>query len=280
MSFSEISAFIAIVAAINGLFAGAEIKLRTPYKESLARWLRGQARPDESWATTFRALFDHVFAVRTFTGPKGTCYWLPSIGRSFVGSMSLVLVLYMVYASLLPADMTISLRYGLVDDPRNAYLGIPYDWVILRGEQVVVAQSIAVAFVLPLFLNLIPDYFSLAQTRFVLERAAGANRWPVRAAWVALDAALTITVALLAYVFINAAFYSIFYASREVGFVEYSQRFFHWFPGTLAVFRDPIDNEDAAFIYSTFLTSAWLWLYLSGSIRISQSHRGRSRKVV
>ena len=161
MSFSEISAFIAIVAAINGLFAGVEIKLRTPYKESLARWLRGQARPDESWATTFRALFDHVFAVRTFTGPKGTCYWLPSIGRSFVGSMSLVLVLYMVYASLLPADMTISLRYGLVDDPRNAYLGIPYDWVILRGEQVVVAQSIAVAFVLPLFLNLIPDYFWL-----------------------------------------------------------------------------------------------------------------------
>ncbi len=114
--------------------------------------------------------------------------------------------------------------------------------------------------------NLFPDYLSLLETRFVLRRMAkgGAGLFKLLG-WLIFDAVVTlgiITTAVLALVLILGG--------DLVDVVEFIV------PSLLSIFG--VQNVFALwgiFLYSTFFTSVWVWLYAFSGIAVRLVYRAK-----
>ena len=116
----------------------------------------------------------------------------------------------------------------------------------------------------PLLINLIPDYISLVETRIILARMAKSRTLYGCAFWILTDAIITLIIAFCAFVLMAASAMAIFRG------VDWGPAISDWvalFPSKLMIWES-YRTIEGWFIYSTFLTSVWLWLYIASSLLI------------
>jgi hypothetical protein len=125
--------------------------------------------------------------------------------------------------------------------------------------------------------NWIPDYLSLIESRLILAKMAAARSWAGRLAWLALDAAATLAISLFAIHLTMVILLPVVTPAWniEVGCLtpeNYSlATTWELFVAGLTFSSPPgTINYDATgiYIYSTFLTSLWVWVYLAAGVLI------------
>ena len=142
----------------------------------------------------------------------------------------------------------------------NARVGLPL--LVLYGSGAVIT-------------NLIPDYLSLVQSRFVLERMRKTDSLAAQFGWMTID--LVATAATVFLVLWGSArllmplvppAYDHFVGclgAEDLTFAEFGRIFI----GGLS-FSSPVgtQNYDAAgiYIFSSFVTSFWVWLFMSSAL--------------
>ncbi|MEQ8276137.1 MAG: hypothetical protein RMA76_24225 [Deltaproteobacteria bacterium] len=227
----------------------------------------GELRP-ESGVEAFVAGFDRFFRVRTVRGIV-----LPSFSRSVLVSCASLLIL----ATLWVIDKDTLSRHLRFEGVGTLW-GAQTRWLLLvYGGATVVT-------------NWVPDYLSLVQSRWVIGRITR-HRGPLGwLAWLVLDAVLTMAVAFGA-IYFGAKLVLPLLGERvmiEVGCFTASSFTLSdaWsiFVAGLTFQTPPATlNYDAAgiYVYSTFLTSVWLWLHLAASFaaKVAAVAFPRSRRL-
>lgn len=248
--------WILVVGGALAFFATSARQLGSRSSEELlGSWLTGQPAPDRAWADAFLGWFDRVFRVRTVATRFGPIA-LPSFARSVLASFVCLLLLTVVW--------------GLNKEALS--FGAPARGLAQVGAGQV-AGLVLVYGVLTVVTNWVPDYLSLVESRFVLGRLARAQGPLAVFAWLVLDLVVTLGLA-----------FAVLWAAGRIALPLLEGRIPALYVGCLT--SDTFDvgtawtmfvsglrfetppatlNYDAAgiYIYSTFFTSAWVWLFLS-----------------
>lgn len=175
-------------------------------KAHLSLWLQGDY--ESTWSTQFCAMFDSIF---------GEKHWRPRcILLSAVASVIAVFVLWLLFDQIL----------GLIS---------------LRADT---GLSLTQALLLGAAINIIPDYISLYETRWLLKRFEQVRNPLGQLAVLAVDAVVTGTI-----IFSGVALYLAIVDERPVSLIEMVALFSFY----------------AIFFYSTFVTSLWAWAYCLSS---------------
>jgi len=201
-----------------------------------------RARPSKlvsGFLDGFLALFDAIFGERHFS-------W-----RCFLRSAILSVVLVLLLGSW-----------------QMARTGLAVPWV----------QELPKFFVVALVANLLPDYFSLLETRLVLKKMSQTSSATVVVGYMLLDIVLTSIAAAVAVVVacsINDDYY--FYTPEVYLSPEGS-----WQDPNPFIAPLTFQNLSSVFAYSTYFTSIWVWLYLLSAVlvRIASNADPLSRRVV
>ena len=194
-----------LAGSMLGLTLLAGSLLSPQRKDEIALWLMG-AHSQESWSRSFVSLFDAVFGERHFS--------LRCMLRSTVASLIAVVLIW----SLMGNVGALGLR--------------------IRAE-----LSLGSVLVLALAVNVVADYVSLLETRYLLGRMHRVRS--VLAQFAVLVADLVISAAII-WLAILAYRLSPIYQGEAESFAEIL--------GVFSIFS-------VAF-YSTFLTSVWSWAYI------------------
>lgn len=178
--------------------------LSTTAKESLTLWLWGEY--DETWSKHFCNLFDAVFGSKHLS-------WQCFI-RSALASVLSVSLIYILFSTVL----------DVLNPSSRAGSDLPIFQALLLGA----------------IINIIPDYLSLFETRWVLKRFDHIKSFSGQLFILVVDAIATGSIIWLA---INV---------------------FQWITGgssLSAVEMLALFSIYSLFFYSTFLTSIWAWLF-------------------
>lgn len=223
-----LGACLGVAGGFYGLFAAAEDAIAKSKRDSIAKLVR-KAQFDDikfNWKSTFGDIFDGVFSDKHWSW---RCFW-----RSSLSSLLAVIALTLVWVSTDPVGVENTTKW------------------LTKPEVVLILLS-------PVIFNLLPDYLSLLETRFVLKKLGGPGH---NFAFIVLDLVFTFLIATVTFflgVFILSSLedgrldWTSFILSSEVFFSE------------VLVFRSRvIDIPISVFFYSTFLTSIWIWLYICG----------------
>lgn len=194
-----------LAAAMVGLTLFAAKLLNPARKDEIALWLMG-AVPEEDWSRNFVALFDAAFGANHFSF---RCFL-----RSSVASVIAVVAIW----ALMGEAGTLGLR--------------------LKAD-----LSLGAVLWLALAVNIVADYVSLLETRFLLGRICRLRSTLAQAAVLVLDFALSAAIIWLA---IFAYLRSPLHAGEIESFAEIL--------GLFSIF--------SVLFYSTFLTSVWTWAYI------------------
>jgi len=198
-----------MLATAGGLYKGMVFvggHFPENFKSDLSRWLDGFY--ETTWSTHFCRLFDIVFGERTFSAKR--------FARSSVASILSVFALYVLFAQVL----------GVLG--ARTFGSMPLWQALLIGALV----------------NILPDYFSLIATRWLLERFGKVRSVLGQIAMLIASLIFSGTIILVA-----IYTYSLVADERPPSPVE-----------IVALF-----SVYSIFFYSTFLTSIWAWVYcLSG----------------
>ncbi len=260
-----LATYLIAVTAVLTLFARGDASSKQDVARLTRGWVfeRGPA-PREAWSRGFLTWFDAVFAVRKVKLPLVGEVMLPSFLRSVLASIVGLILMALVWAIHKEA-ISRQLRFGDISGGD------------LRGDTTLLLLVYGSATILT---NWIPDYLSLVQSRWVLGRLEGAKHWLACVGWMLLDAIGTLLIAFLAiYVGmvvtlpIVASYLTIHvgcltpetFTLQEAWTLFVSGLRFESPPGTL--------NYDFAgvYIYSTFLTSVWVWLYAISGLIVRQA---------
>ena len=172
----------------------------------LTLWLNGDY--ESTWSAQFCRLFDAVFTDKHFS--------VRCFVRSAVASLVAVLLLYVLFAEVLGT--------ALKD----------------RFAQEFETVSLWQALLLGAAINILPDYLSLFETRWLLQRFERITSFWGQCAMLVVDALLTGAV-----IWVGIAAYRAMVGEAPLTAVEMVALF--------SVF--------SVFFYSTFLTSVWAWVY-------------------
>ncbi len=256
---SALSVYLLLALVVLGLFLGTRASQRA--QRQMGAWLGGAPKREDGerpdWAKAFLLWFDELFGVREVRLPILGAWHLPQLRRSILISAVSLVVLATIWV-LNKETLSRPLRYECIwnisglDGREPARLGVSYGGATLVT-------------------NWIPDYLSLIESRYVMGRISRTKVPLERFLWLVLDAALTLGIAFAA--ICGGAFLVLplipsnitlevgcFTASsftvKDAWTIFLSGLRFQTPPATL--------NYDAAgiYIYSTFLTSLWVWLFL------------------
>jgi hypothetical protein len=204
---------------------------------------------------TFLNWFDQLLGVRK-AKIGGIEIHLPSLRRSIAFAGIALVRAAAMWAAKKGFMEPENLNAGLL----NARVGLPL--IVLYGVGAV-------------FTNLLPDYLSLVQSRFVLERMRRSSSLAFQFAWLAVDLIATAATVFMV-LWISArllmplvpARYDHFVGclgSEDLSFSEFGRIFV----GGLS-FSSPAgtQNYDAAgiYIFSSFVTSFWVWLFMASAL--------------
>ena len=190
-----------------GLTGLAALLLHPDKKRRLALWLTGH-QTEETWSRTFCALFDAVFGEDHFSW---RCLW-----RSAVASLVAVLLIW-----------TLMGEAGLIGARLRAEVSL--GWLLAAA----------------LFVNVVADYLSLLETRWLLGRL---HR--LKSAWLQ-------ALALLGDLIVSGAIIWVAIRLLPGPILGIEAESFAEVLGIFSVF--------SVLFYSTFLTSAWSWAYVGST---------------
>ncbi len=173
-------------------------------KESLKLWLRGNYK--STWTEHFCNAFDACFDKKHWSF---RCF-----RRSAVVSLLSVFLLYLMFGKI----------FGFLGDENRMAGNLSFMQILLLGA----------------VLNIIPDYLSLLETRWLLKRFSEVHSFWTQFSVLILDAIFTATIIWLA---INI--FQIATGNESLSIIK-----------MLAVF-----SIYSVFFYSTFITSLWAWVY-------------------
>jgi hypothetical protein len=227
----------AMTAAIWALFQRAETVLKPEVKTAISQWLRNlnPATAFENWPATFAAVFDRIFGERHLSW---RCFL-----RSCVASFVAVVIVTLIWAAIHP-------------DQFNAF--------VQQGKYKYYAPFLSVFFVAGI-LNLIPDYLSLLETRYIIRWVSQTHSVVRILAFLAFDLVVTAAIFLGTYFAAGAFIITIKFGeplgSFVLAFIQMVPRYMlpltTWSPGSAT---------PAIWFYSTFFTSVWVWLYASSGL--------------
>lgn len=229
-----LGAWLTTIGGVWFLFEKADETLSAEIRSSAAEWLTSSSRraPLQRWPGQFVVLFDRLFGERHLT--------LRCFRRSAVASLCTVWLVTLVWAVWHP--------------PANVLSGV--------------LLFVAVTFIGILF-NLIPDYLSLLETRWVLSKLAGSRRTlPLLLADFILTGIIGISV------------YVLFYPGARSGLAGVTNMVWDTVrlrtimaigPPTSAQVLSSVSYAMpmGVFFYATYFTSAWVWLFAvaGGAVR-------------
>jgi hypothetical protein len=217
--------WVAITGGIWVLFQRAETVLKPEVKAAISQWLQNlnPATAFANWPATFAAVFDRIFGKRHLSW---RCF-----GRSCIASFVGVITLILIWAGLRPNQFAAVVEGG------------EHWWLLtIFGGTVVY--------------NLIPDYLSLLESRFVIH-------WMSEARFILR----ILTFLAIDLVFTAAIFWGVFYALFALLFLLGGEPTLVIVPiwvvcAWLSLTADFAGvPPPAIFFYSTFFTSVWVWLY-------------------
>jgi len=244
--------YLALAGTLLWVFGRGDGAVSASARANFAGWL---GRGDDDWMPAFLAWFDRLFAARRVQVPLLGAVHLPSFWRSVVASVAALALLATVWV-LRKDTLSRELRFTEWD---------AFDWDELGLLLAVYGSATVIS-------NWIPDYLSLVQSRWVMERMALSRSALGRLGWLLVDALGTAAVAFGSIYLGMALLLPVAsqYLTLEVGCLTSAtfglddawQIFvagltFETPPGTL--------NYDAAgiYVYSTFMTSLWVWITLA-----------------
>lgn len=219
-----------------------EDTLRPEIKIIISNWLKNIKLEKEiaNWPMTFAAVFDGIFGKKHFTR---RC-----IIGSCIASFVAVLILTFFWWMTRPDDF-----YGIFSKTSL------YEFLLIY-------------LLITIFLNSIADYFSLLETRWIIDRIKDTNSTPKICGFLAIDFVATVfiflavmTISLFPIIYI-VSFFPENYGSN--GYFEMLSHY--WGELYYAITLNSECGNDitvGVWLYSTFFTSIWVWLYfLSGLI--------------
>ena len=225
--------YIAICGFVWLVFVRLEPLLKKDTRDKIASWVSGSKHgdADNRWPATFAVVFDRVFTEKHLSWG---CFW-----RSCV-------------ASLLAVVLMTAILFVVNSSVRNFLWGDP---------KMILAIGVGAG-----ILNLLPDYLSLLETRFVLRWMAkgGAGAFKLFG-WLIFDAVVTLgifTTVVLAF--------ALFLDDDLVAVVDTIVLYL------LSIFgAQGMEAVGGIFLYSTFFTSVWIWLYVFAGIAVRLIYRAK-----
>jgi uncharacterized protein len=194
-----------LAASMFALTALADRLIHPERRDEIALWLMG-AHSEQNWSRSFVALFDAVFGSRHLS--------LRCMARSAVASLIAVAVIWVLMGN-----------FGALKLRMHSELSL--------GSVLVIALAI----------NVIADYLSLLETRFLLGQMHRLHSVVAQVAVLLADLVISAAIIWLAIV---AYLASPLYQGKAESFAEIL--------GVFSIF--------SVLFYSTFLTSVWTWAYI------------------
>jgi len=230
-----LTSYFGISAGIYGLFTKAGETIKDDTKKSVSKWLQNIELDKDApnWPDTFASLFDRVFTERHFSWK---CF-----RRSSIASVFGVIIMSLIY-------FTINYTGGIND------------------IEFKIIDFLKFAPVLILILNLIPDYISLLESRYILKKMKGTQ------SVVRLTYFLTIDFLVTGIIFIIFSYidYFLIYLTSFLMGVDF--RFIGWITWLIGILNSVGFSGGSGlfgvFFYSTYFTSVWIWLYAGSGILI------------
>ncbi|MCZ6672373.1 MAG: hypothetical protein O7C75_05470 [Verrucomicrobia bacterium] len=225
--FLYVASWLSVTGGIWGLFGKAEDVISAPVKSAISQWLRDMPFREvlTGWPSSFAGVFDQLFGEHHLS--------IKCFLQSCVASVLSVATLTLIWGTVRPEQLR---------DLFQIVSKSPYD--------------IGLLFLLVASLNLIPDYISLLETRWILRWLATSNSVPRTLALLVVDLVVTGMVFGTAYVLLG---WYMGGSKDEMVYMLVNGAFL-----TKGQFA-PISM--GVFLYSTYFTSVWIWIYiLSGLV--------------
>lgn len=249
----------AVVGFVVVLFLVGDRWLARESRRELGSWLIDDARADarvDALPRAFLEWFDALFEVRRITLPRwlGGELVLPNFWRSALASFLALVAAFVVWLA----------NKGALAQPEQAVAENTGLLIFMYGSATVVT-------------NIIPDYLSLVESRWVLGRMSSSRSLLGKLGWLGFDAFATAAI-VFAFLWVSGWLliplvppehaYMVGCLSREtfdfMRMVEITIAglTFSTPPGTL--------NYDVSgiYMYSSFFTSFWVWLYLGSGLLV------------
>lgn len=228
--------YIGACVVVWAVFVKFDGLLQDDTKLAIAVWLVGDPKTETPpWPDTFIRLFDRAFGEKHLSWK---CFWRSSIA-SFLAVCGLLAFGYVVS----PGVRAEFYRY--------AEMG---PWVVAGYFTVLISIGG--------ILNLFPDYLSLLQTRFVLQRMSRHPGTLRRVAWLLIDLFLTFVIVIIVLGIVDL-FIVTTDAIQGPIWLAWLFMITDVIPTGLAMIFGSQDTGAifGVYIYSTLVTSVWIWLY-------------------
>lgn len=271
-AFAAYSAFAAFVWLAS---TRTDLVLTKESKQSLGRWIRNIDVGERSarWAAPFSQLIDKVFGRRHFS--------LKCFLRSSLASFVAVLLLGSLWYLQLPKEN--HLDFVFVDGNNSTRLPA---WMLYMvhftgpgyNERMPVFTILATPFVM----NVLPDYFALLETRWTIKKMAEARSRLASIGYLALNMALNLIIAAIFFTLMKL--FGMWVVDKPIGFDDFDELLDRQFLYGLSMFSQtlpPYVTGNGIFIYSTFLTTLWAWLFvMSGALLRAGAAFGLAKRKI
>lgn len=221
-----IGSYFAMAGGVWALFDRADKAIKEETKIAVSLWLieSNPTAGNSKWPGQFITIFDSVFGEKH---GSWRCFF-----RSCVASFIAITILLLVYLGIRGPEGFIS-------------FGGQSDWY----------NKLLIIYIVGAILNLLPDYVSLLETRYIL-------KWMSRShSFLKIFGLLCLDLVVSSLLFIGG--YVLIISLQKPPYEAISVVMEQIIRGLS--FSGVVDGDVGIFFYSTFFTSVWIWLYgLSG----------------
>lgn len=242
---SYVGTWLIVSLGLVGLFREAENAMTADSRATVRDWLIQQNLTSQvaNWPTTFISLFDAVFTEDLFSWSCFKRSALVSIGTV------LLLLVSVIGVGLIPADVF---------------------WSLLQSEGNPAWYNFLAFLSWALPFNVVVDYFSLLESRFVLGRMSRSDRPITHVAYLLLDLALTAFIFAGAVALMQPLVLFLFQGG-PLFTAEGLHAIWVQIRDALSVMGWNLlhaDQPPVVMIYSTLFTSVWVWLYAGAGLAL------------
>jgi hypothetical protein len=237
---SQLVAGAALAGIVWKFFERVEAVLTDQTKLEIAVWLLDRERISptfRSWPDTFAKVFDRVFGDKHFSW---RCFSRSAVASLICGAIGLVLTVRTFLVEEYVDEANVSWYHSVITDYEVPFLPKslapdPNDALRMSPVQDSIIVLLLCTVGIILVTNILPDYVSLLETRFVLKLMRGSTLLPTLLLLV-VDVVFTGGTA--------AAWNALLLLPRQG-----------------KAFTDFLEMDVAWLVYPAFFTSIWLWLY-------------------